>query len=726
MKKANLEVKGMYCAHCSKAVENALGQAGLLSHVDLTHNRVEFTYDEEKISLEYLRRLVKRAGYELVIDDKKTFDKNFILVPVAILVLLCSLLGIVYHFGIDNPFFFFFGNDVTFLTLATLALLVLGIPFFIRAVKGLRYKNIGMDFLISLSSLASYVLSLYLFITNIQRGIDPLSMHAHHMEGYRMTYFDGTCMILSIITLGHLLTDRIKIKADKNYQKAAIEPPKNSTLIYPDGSTEVLDSDNLDVKDHIKVLAGEILPCDGHVISGTGHVDESSLTGESRPRLVAVGDKVLGGTALQDGPLIVEVDKIALDSLYSSIQNESYALDQKKGKLSKLSDTIAAYFTPAILLLSLLSFLLCFFAMKLDAEESIVRACSVLSVSCPCAFGLAVPISAMSGYDCALRHGVLFKSGDTFEKIRKIRCAVFDKTGTLSTGRMEVVGMAGRKNLLPLVKAMEKNSLHPIALSLLSYLKDVEEETIQEVKEIPGEGLSTGSYFLGNRKTIQGKRISQELSLFEEENKDSSLLYLSDREEVLLILALVDELSQDSVDTIKELKRRGIAVYMITGDRREYALRIAKRLSIEEENVLSEATPQSKAEMLRKIREKEGFLCYVGDGINDTLALKEADLSFASYKANAIACSSADALLLRPELSILLYALDISKKTYVNIIENFLWAILYNVAMIPLAIPGLLPMYLCAALMIFSNLTLTINSLRVRAYKPEKRKEKRR
>ena len=155
MKKANLEVKGMYCAHCSKAVENALGQAGLLSHVDLTHNRVEFTYDEEKISLEYLRRLVKRAGYELVIDDKKTFDKNFILVPVAILVLLCSLLGIVYHFGIDNPFFFFFGNDVTFLTLATLALLVLGIPFFIRAVKGLRYKNIGMDFLISLSSLAS-------------------------------------------------------------------------------------------------------------------------------------------------------------------------------------------------------------------------------------------------------------------------------------------------------------------------------------------------------------------------------------------------------------------------------------------------------------------------------------------------------------------------------------------------------------------------------------------
>lgn len=729
MKKANLEVRGMYCAHCSKAVENALGQAGLLSHVDLAHNRVEFTYDEEKISLEYLRRLVKRAGYELVIDERKSFDRNKVLVPVALLVLLFSLLGIVHHvlqpFQVEIPFFFFFGNDVTFLVLATISILVLGIPFFVRAVKGLRYKNIGMDFLISLSSLASYALSLYLFVTNVQRGIDPLALHAHHMDGYRMTYFDGTCMILSIITLGHLLTDRIKLKADKNYQKAAIEPPKDSTLVYPDGTTETLDSDRLDVGDTIRVLAGDVLPCDGHVVKGRGHIDESSLTGESRPRLVQVGDKVLGGTYLQDGPIEMEVEKIALESLYSSIQNESYALDQRKGKLSKLSDTIAAYFTPSVLLIALLSFLVCLFAMKLDVEESIVRACSVLSVSCPCAFGLAVPISSMSGYDCALRHGVLFKSGDTFEKIRRIQCAVFDKTGTLSTGRMHVEGFCGRKDLLPVVKAMEKNSLHPIALSLIQWLQEEKEEEIEAVQEIPGEGLRSGPYVLGNRRSVQGKSLSAELERFEEEKKDTSLVYLSDEREVLLILSLVDELSQDSVDTIQELKRRGIHVYMVTGDRREYALQIAKRLHIDEENVLSEATPQSKASLLREIRKKEGVLCYVGDGINDTLALKEADLSFASYKANAIACSSADGLLLRPELSALLAALDISKKTYVNIIENFVWAILYNVAMIPLAVLGLLPMYLCAALMIASNLTLTINSLRVRSYRPE-RKEKRR
>lgn len=720
MKKVNLEVKGMYCSHCSKAVENALEQAGVFSHVDLAHNRVEFSYDETKISLEYLRRLVKRAGYELVIDDKKKFDINYVLVPVSFFVLFFALFGIIYHAGVHNAFFFFFGNDITFLVIATIAILVLGTPFFIRAIKGLRFKNIGMDFLIALSSLASYILSIYIFVKNIQNGIDPTMMHSHG----EMTYFDGTCMILSIITLGHLLTDRIKIKADKNYRKAAIEPPKFSTLVYPDGTTEQVDSDSLDVDNEFKVLSGEQIACDGTVLQGEGLVDESSLTGESRPRKVHAGDKVMGGTLLSSGPILVRVDKIALDSLYTSIINESYALDQKKGHLSKLSDRIASIFTPAILVLSLIAFFICFFGMGLDAETSIVRACSVLSVSCPCAFGLAVPISAMSGYDCALLRGILFKSGDTFEKVRKIKACLFDKTGTLSTGKMKIVSMAGDKTYLPLVKAMEKNSLHPIAISLLETLKDVEDKEVETIVEIPGQGLKSGSYFLGNANSIQGKENDDVFLDFENKMKDTTIVYLSDDKKVLLAISLVDELVEDAHKTIERLRKDGIESYMLTGDKKEYALKIAKSLSIPEENVRYELKPADKAEILRETRKKEGVISYVGDGINDTLALKESDLSFASYKASAVACTSADGLLLKPNLYILVYALRISRKTYLNIIENFLWAICYNLVMIPLAILGILPMYLCGVLMIVSNLTLTINSLRIRYYKPEKEDRK--
>lgn len=720
MKKVNLEVRGMYCAHCSKAVENALEKAGVFSHVDLSHNRVEFAYDEEKISLDYLRRLVKRAGYELVTDDKKRFNINLVLIPTSLLVLLFAFLGILYHAGIDNAFFFFFGNDVTFLVIATLALFVLGTPFIIRAVKGIRFKNIGMDFLIALSALTSYFLSLYIFITNIQSGISPLDFHAHHMDNYRMTYFDGTCMVLSIITLGHLMTDRIKIKADKNYRKAAIEPPKFATLLYPDGSTEQVDCDSLDVGNEFRVLSGEQIACDGTVLSGTALVDESSLTGESRPRRVQPGDKVMGGTLLSTGPIVVRVDKIALESLYSAIINESYALDQRKGKLSKLSDRIASIFTPAILLVALVAFLVCRFGMALSIEESLVRACSVLSVSCPCAFGLAVPISAMSGYDCALLRGILFKSGDTFEKVRKVQAVLFDKTGTLSTGRMKVRKIVGDTSFLPLVKAMEKNSLHPIASSLLAYLEKDKDIMIPGIEEIPGQGLRSGTYFLGNEKTTIGKEKDPDILDFAKENAETTLVYLSDAEKVLLVISLVDELVEDAEKTIRRLKEEGIESYMLTGDRKEYAMKIAKSLGIPEENVRYELNPGDKATVLAEIKEKEGVISYVGDGINDTLALKKADLSFASYKASAVACTSADGLLLKPNLFILVYALDISRKTYLNIIENFLWAIAYNLVMIPLAILGILPMYLCGGLMIVSNLTLTINSLRIRYYKPEK------
>ncbi len=726
MTKTTLEVKGMYCAHCSKAVENALTQAGAKASVNLSKNTVLISYDETKISLSYLARAVKRAGYELVIDEKKRFDYNKIALPISIVVLVMTLIGLVYHMGVENSFFFFFGNDLTFLILASVSLTFLGIPFIIRAVKGLRYKNIGMDFLISFSALISYGLSLYIFIKNIQNGYMPWVSHMHHDgSSYEMGYFDTVCMILSVITFGHWLTDTVKLKADKNYKKAVLEPPSYANLVDEDeGTVSKVDVDSVDEGDRLKILSGETVPCDSVVVSGAGTVDESSMNGESKPRDIAAGDHLLGGTLLLSGPVEVLCEKIALDSLYTSIINESYALDQKKGKLSRISDIVASIFTPAVILIALIAFLVCFFGLDLGVETSLIRAVSVLSVSCPCAFGLAVPISSMSGYDVAYKNGVLFKSGDTFEKVKNIKAVVFDKTGTLTTGNMKVVSCAGDASLIPTVKGMETNSIHPIARGILSSFPDEESAKLEGVSEIPGLGLSYSGYILGSRKTVENKEMSDDISSFVENYTTATLVFLSDGEKVFLVIALEDEEAPDARETIEELKEKGIVSYMLTGDRKEYALQFASKVGIEEEHVYYEADPKNKAEILRTVREKEGVVCYVGDGINDTLALKESDLSFASYKASPVACSSADGLLMNESLRSLVYALAVSKKTYVNIIENFIWAIAYNIVMIPLAIMGILPASLCAVLMIVSNLTLTVNSLRVKIYDPKKKKEK--
>jgi heavy metal translocating P-type ATPase len=722
MTKITLPVKGMYCAHCSKAVEQALADSGVKASVDLAKSKVLLSYDETKISLPYLKRVVGRAGYDLVIDSKRRFDFSSLLLWVSAVILLLSVFGMIHHLGAPGAFFEFFGNDLSFLILASISLVVLGTPFFIRAVKGLRYFNIGMDFLIAFSSLTAYVLSLYCFIRNLQNGFSPTGMFMGE-DGYRMTYFDSTAMILSIITLGHALIDTIKAKSEKAYHHVAFEIPSKATRIGLNGKEETLEVDAIDVGDTLKILSGETVPVDGTILTGTGFVNESSLSGESRERFLSQGSNVFGGTALTAGPLTMKADKIALDSLYTSILNESYVLDQKKGKLNRLSDKIASIFTPLILVIALAAFFIAFYGMRLSAETSVLRAVSVLCVSCPCAFGLAVPLSALSGFDSALKNGVLFKTGDTFEKVKGIKAVIFDKTGTLSSGVMTVVGKAGDDSYLPKVKAMEKNSLHPLAKALLATLDGIPDEKLIDIHEIPGIGLQEGAYLLGGEKTIRGKRLSDALKNLMAAFPTATLVFLSDEKEVLLAFAVEDTLSSSSVETVRELEKRGIPSYLLTGDRKEIATAVAEKLGIPPERVFAEATPQSKAALLRQIREKEGMICYVGDGINDTLALKESDLSFAPFGASEAACSSADALLLTADLSTLIQALLISQKTYANIIENFLWAIAYNVCLIPLAILGYLSPSLSAALMIASNLTLTLNSLRIRFYQPKKEKK---
>jgi Cu+-exporting ATPase len=297
---------------------------------------------------------------------------------------------------------------------------------------------------------------------------------------------------------------------------------------------------------------------------------------------------------------------------------------------------------------------------------------------------------------------------------------VFDKTGTLSTGHLVISARVGEDGYLPLVKGMEMNSNHPLSKSIIESLPNVTAMKLNDVNEVPGFGLTYKEFVLGSEKTSLGKGLNVSMQEFIKKHESSSLVFLSNADTILLIIALDDGLVPDAKQTIEALKKKGIKSYMLTGDRKTYALKVGGELGINEECIYSEATPSDKAKILADIRKKEGVICYVGDGINDTLALKESDMSFASYKGSEIASSSADGVLLKPELMTIYYALLVSKKTYINIIENFVWAIVYNLSMIPLTIMGILPMSFCGLVMIVSNLTLTINSLRIKFYKPNK------
>jgi P-type E1-E2 ATPase len=263
-------------------------------------------------------------------------------------------------------------------------------------------------------------------------------------------------------------------------------------------------------------------------------------------------------------------------------------------------------------------------------------------------------------------------------------------------------------------------TIHPIGKAIVNSLPYVNAQKIFDMKELPGVGLMTSGFVLGSEKSVLGKAYSDEMKKFMNEHSSSTLVFLSDQSTILMILSLEDILVPDSKDTISALKKDGIKSYMLTGDRKEYALKTGKELGLEEKQIYSEASPLDKAKILEEIKKENGVICYIGDGINDTLALKASNLSFAPSGASDAAKNSADGIILSPNLMSVEYALLISKKTYLNIIENFCWAICYNAAMIPLAIIGILPMYLCAVMMIVSNLTLTINSLRMRLYHPNK------
>lgn len=702
----NFKVEGMFCANCATTISQALLKTkGVVSaKVDLSKNMAHIVYDESVTAPAFLKKAVKSAGYDLVLDDKadrqRAKVKTIVLNILSGILLVIGLLMAVAHIPglMETPYHHVFANDILGIAAGTLGFVLLGYPYANRAIRMLLSKRTGMDMLVFLSTLSAYVLSLYLAIENLATG------------SMTETYFDSLLLVLSVVTLGHGIETKVKSLSGEKSKVASKADIGKAKIEYLGNVAEV-EPETVKKGDVLVVNQGDVIQADGIVLSGNASLDLSSLSGESKPIPAKPGQSVYAGSLVSQGNLRVKATVDALDSFQNRLEQDAYALNYQKGNLGKLSDAISAWFVPFAVAMAIVGFLVNYLTplAYMDLKTSLIRAIAVLVVSCPCAFGLAVPLTALNGYYLALRHNIVFKSGSTFEKVKGVKKALFDKTGTLTEGKMAVVGYQGSDKALAILKGMEKASSHPMATAILSYRPEVALSEIPNVTEIPGKGLTSDGYELIRMEETKDPAFAPFFNAHQDAPK-SALIDKATRR-ILASVAFEDALKPHAKEALDALRKEGIQTVMITGDAKGPALRVGKALGFQEDEIHFGLLPNQKEALVKDLT-KTGETAYVGDGINDMGALASASLSIAPAKASAMAKSQADCLLLTDDLACIPTAIAIAKRSYRIVVENFVWAFAYNIALMPLAMTGYLWMWLCALTMILSNITLMLNSLR--------------
>mgnify|MGYP003292072565 CR=1 FL=1 len=464
--------------------------------------------------------------------------------------------------------------------------------------------------------------------------------------------------------------------------------------VIRNGNLYEINSENIVVDDILILENGQQIPADGIVRQGKFEVNEAMITGESMPVYKKVNDMVLAGTTIVSGNIHLKVNKTNENTYLSLLIKKVEDIQANKPRLQRLADKIASIFVPAVISISLITFIVTFIINK-DLATSINRAIAVLMVSCPCSLGLATPLSILVGSSRAINLQIIYNNTEIFEKASHINTICFDKTGTLSKGTFVVSDFESNvDNALDIIYTLESVSNHPIATSLVKFAKDNNAKLIKELKpkEIIGKGIECDDYFIYK------------------ENQTVKLLY---KNEVIATLTLKDEIKEEAKEVIKQLHKQNIEVYILTGDSKDIAISVANELNIKQENVFYEIKPEDKLSIIENLKDAGKKVAFVGDGINDALALNKADLSISMGNGSDIAKSSSDITLTNSSLSSISSSIKLSKKVYINIIENFIWAFSYNIVAIPLAFIGILSPLIAGICMAFSNISVVLNALRL-------------
>lgn len=731
--KEKFSVTGMTCAACSAGIERTVRKLdGVISaDVSLMGESMTVEYDENKLAREKIFDAVTGLGYGISEYDDNVLKerapqsdklkKRFLISLLFLIPLMYFSMGGM--IGLPQP------SDkinVTIQMLLTLAVIVVDFKFFTSGAKALVKRAPNMDTLVALGAGVSF---LYSFVFTIL-------LYSNRIDGHFHMFYESAAMILSLVTLGKWLEEKSKRKTGEEIEKLIRLMPSTVT-VERDGAQIKTAFSELRAGDVLVVKQGEYVPVDGKVIGGHGYVDRAAITGESMPIEVQEGDLVTGADIVKSGFIKVLAEKVGSDTTLSQIVRMVKDAGASKAPLQKAADKIAGVFVPVVTILAVITFAV-WLAVTRDIAKAANYGISVLVISCPCSLGLATPVAVMAATGRGMSLGILYKDAEVLQKAKDINCVMLDKTATLTVGQPKVtdfVCLNGEKTYaLRLAAAIEGHSNHPIAECVRAFalLETQENEPSLQVETYDyetGKGASAvveGSrYRLGNRRLL-GKTGEKLAYRYEKQYSEQgkTVVFLADEKEIIALFALADTLKEQSAEAVAELKKRGVRVAMLTGDNENVAKAIAAQAGIED--YFAEALPKDKAEAVERVRSVGGFVAMVGDGINDSPALKTADVGVAMGNGTDVAIDSADVVLSRGDLRLVGTMMDLSKATVRNIHQNLFWAFFYNCVAIPIAagvfaFAGLsLDPMIGAACMSLSSLFVVTNALRLTRFGKKK------
>lgn len=729
--KEKFTVTGMSCAACSAGIERTLNKTEGVrkAEVSLMGESMVVEYDERKISREKIIQAVVNLGYgaklfdENVLRERKPqpdlLKKRFFLsLLFTIPLMYFSMGGMI---GLPQPNM---KISVTVQMILALAVIVVDFKFFTSGTKALIKGVPNMDTLVAMGSAVSF---LYSFVYTILLYVDAAPMHTH-------MFYESAAMILTLVTLGKWLEEKSKRKTGDEIEKL-IQLMPNTVTVERNGVESKITFGDIAQGDILIVKQGEYIPVDGKIVEGHGFVDRAAITGESMPVEVTEGDKVTGADIVKSGFIKVLAEKVGVETTLSQIVKMVKEAGASKAPLQKIADKIAGVFVPAVTLIAIFTFAIWWWVSR-DVATAANYAISVLVISCPCSLGLATPVAVMAATGRGMALGILYKDAEALQKAKDVNCVLLDKTATLTIGQPKVtdfeVYRGDRAELIKLAGAIESRSNHPIAECICAFAEEevgAESTEISEYSYQMGKGASClhqgKPYYLGNRRlleNIQKDKAKKAEECYSKQGKTA--VFLADGKDILAVFAIADTLKEESKEAIEGLKARRIRVGMLTGDNENVAKAIAEQVGIDD--YYAEALPEDKAKSVQRVRQVGGFVAMVGDGINDSPALKEADVGVAMGTGTDIAIDSADVVLSRGDLRLLCTMVDLSRQTVRNIKQNLFWAFFYNCVAIPVAAGvfafaglSLNPM-IGAACMCLSSLFVVTNALRLTKFGKKK------
>lgn len=720
----------MSCAVCATSVENRLkNHKGVISAtVNFAAENVNVLYEPNIVSERDLQQAVRDIGYDLWLDEptqnNQTLDQihqqkwNDLKKRTIVAIILTLPIVLINMFLMHKPF-----ANYLMCLLATPVVFWIGKDFFSNAIKQAKHGSSSMDTLVALSTGVAYLFSLF-------NTFFPQYWLAKGLAS--PIYFEAAAVVITFILIGKLLEEKAKGNTSSALQKLMGLQPKKVTIKTNNGQFEEIDLANVQKGMTILVKPGEQIAVDGRIIQGNSYIDESLLTGEPIAVFKQVNDPLFAGTINQKGSLQFEAEKVGAQTLLAQIIQAVQQAQGSKAPIQQLADKIAARFVPIVMAIALLAFIVW---NVCDANngftQGLLALVTVLVIACPCALGLATPTAIMVGIGKAAEQGILIKDAESLEVAQSVNAIVLDKTGTLTQGKPTVQHIAWLPDSEPIdqniLANIERLSEHPLADAIVAHLNNNNSTTIDQFESISGQGakgmVKNKTYYVGNLALLTENNIDIAPTLTQKAQtwlKEAyTLVYFANEQQCLAIIALSDPIKPTTATAIQQLKKANISVYMLTGDNEQTAQAIAHKLAID--HYKAQILPQEKANFIKQLQQQGKIVAMVGDGINDSTALAQANVGIAMGKGSDIAMDVAKMTIISSDLQKLPILLQLSKDTVATIRQNLFWAFAYNVIGIPIAagilypINGFLlnPMWAGAA-MALSSVSVVANSLRLK------------